>query len=334
MVPSSNKWLSVWPLVSDLVFMASFHKVFNYAFKHAVGLSQDLEVDVGERSDLSEGEVLGIQKDDHSTWHKQERRRSLKALTWVEAKTTLPNLLLFLHTVGPVMKLHYTLFKYAQLSPEGNAKSYLFDLCDVRVSVTAKSLGELTNLLGDSALWDPLVTRLGPVASWPASFKATARVCIFKLLGQVWRRLVWPCTQWPLRLVPLADPETPTSHKVEIARALFVAAEDTLDPGVSLKVRRLAGTPEALLTQKWQEFLFHAFNNVVLSKAFCGVFVGTCQAVGWSIHNADLNCTVECQARDQFVQTGVRCQATRCGGWLRVATKEQGIPAKLGVQGR
>ena len=107
----------------------------------------------------------------------------MKALTWVEAKTTLPNLLLFLHTVGPVMKLHYTLFKYAQLSPEGNAKSYLFDLCDVRVSGMAKILGELTNLLGDSALWDPLVTRLGPVASWPASFKATARVCIFKLLG-------------------------------------------------------------------------------------------------------------------------------------------------------
>jgi hypothetical protein len=62
MVPSSNKWLSVWPLASDLVFMASFHKVFNYAYKHAVGLSQDLEVDVGEMSDLTEGEVLGIQK--------------------------------------------------------------------------------------------------------------------------------------------------------------------------------------------------------------------------------------------------------------------------------
>ena len=59
--------------------------------------------------------------------------------------------MLFLRTVGPVMKLHYTLFKYAQLAPQGSQKSLLFQLCDLRVSVTAKILGELTELLFDGA---------------------------------------------------------------------------------------------------------------------------------------------------------------------------------------
>ena len=118
-------------------------------------------------SDLTEGEVLGNQKDDHSTWHKQERRRSLKALTWVEAKTTMPNQLLFSHTLGPVMKLHHTLFKYAQLSPEGNAKSYLFDCLRRPCLRDGQVPGRVNQLVGR-------LCPLGPIGdqAWPGGLLA------------------------------------------------------------------------------------------------------------------------------------------------------------------
>ena len=264
-VPSSNKWLSMWPLVADLCLMAAFHKVFKVAFQDAVGIVTSQNED--DLSDFSETELLGMPLEGDE-WHKQEKRRALKAFRWIECRATFPKLMLFLHTVGPVMKLHYTLFKYAQLAPQGSQKSLLFQLCDLRVSVTAKILGELTELLFDGAPWDILTSLLGPLRGWPFDFKATARAVVLRLLGQVWRRLVYPFMNWPMRLVPLADPDLPRIEKAPIATALFAASHKVLDSGVSQKIRHLAGTADALLEPEWQEFLFNAFNKVVLSTAF------------------------------------------------------------------
>ena len=129
-VPSSNKWLSMWPLVADLCLMAAFHKVFKVAFQDAVGIVTSQNED--DLSDFSETELLGMPLEGDE-WHKQEKRRALKAFRWIECRATFPKLMLFSHTVGPVMKLHYTLFKYAQLAPQGSQKSLLFQLCDLRV---------------------------------------------------------------------------------------------------------------------------------------------------------------------------------------------------------
>ena len=71
-----------------------------------------------------------------------------------------------------------------------------------------------------------------------------------------------------MRLVPLADPDLPRIEKAPIATALFAASHKVLDSGVSQKIRHLAGTADALLEPEWQEFLFNAFNKVVLSTAF------------------------------------------------------------------
>ena len=263
-VPSMNKWLSVWPLLCDLVLTGSFHRVFVDATRLTLG--ETLEEDMVEDS-VSETELLGASQD----WHRQERRRAAKVLRWVEAKGTHSKSMMFVHLVSPILKLHYTLFKYAQTSPLGHRKSYLFNLCDARVSVCARILGELSDLLFNSAEtgpWAPMVYSLGPLSAWPREFKEAARVGICLLLGQVWRRLVHVYDQWPWRLVAIGDPDVPDVQKIAVAEQLFAAPLETLDPGCSLKVRRRAGAKEALLTPEWQRFLFHSFNKVVLSTAF------------------------------------------------------------------
>jgi len=117
---------------------------------------------------VSETELLGASKD----WHRQERRRAAKVLRWVEGKATHAKSMLFAHLVSPVLKLHYTLFKYAQTSPLAHKKSYLFNLCDTRLSVCNRFLGELSGLLFNSAEtgpWAPLVYSLGPCRRGPPS---------------------------------------------------------------------------------------------------------------------------------------------------------------------
>ena len=88
-------------------------------------------------------------------------------------KATHAKSMMFAHLVSPVLKLHDTLFKYAQASPLGNKKSYLLNVCDTRVSVRARILGELSGLPFSSVEtgpWAPLVYSLGPLSAWPREF--------------------------------------------------------------------------------------------------------------------------------------------------------------------
>jgi len=110
--------------------------------------------------------------------------------------------------------------------------------------------------------------QLGPLSAWPSKLKEAARVGVYLLLGQVWRRLAHTYDQWPWRLVALGDPDVPDVQKLAVAEQLFSAPLETLGPGCSLKVRRQAGSKEALLTPEWQRFLFHSFSKVVLSTVF------------------------------------------------------------------
>lgn len=270
-VPSMNKWLSVWPLISDLVFMMCYHNIFIDAVRHALDIALDTSgVNGEELSELSEAELLGMPSGDTGSWHKQEHRRTLKVLRWLESGNTLQLLLLFLHTASPVMKLHYTLFKYAQHTPYGeDTKSYLFNLCDFRKSVAAKIVGELTEMLISSSPWKVLEKIIGVgVHQWPVGFKETARDGVLGLLSQIWRRLVHFYTEWPWLLVPLADPDTPRQRKLEIAQRLMACDDEALDPGFSRKVKSQADSAEALLEEGWQKFLYQSFNHVILSTAF------------------------------------------------------------------
>ena len=143
--PCMVKWLSLWTLVCDLIFMASFHSVLVDGLRFAFDLTVTRADDDVEVSDLSEAEALGLPITSPEMWHRQERRRAMKVMRWIENPSTLHNLMLFLHVAGPVMKLHYTLFKRAQHSPfDDSQKNYVFNLCDPRNSVAVKILEDRT----------------------------------------------------------------------------------------------------------------------------------------------------------------------------------------------
>ena len=73
--------------------------------------------------------------------------------------------------------------------------------------------------------------------------------------------------------VRIADPRTSPEEKLTASTALFAADERTLD-SASIRLRRKAGTPETLLQDKWQKFMFHAVNKIPLSTAFVECLFG------------------------------------------------------------
>ena len=73
--------------------------------------------------------------------------------------------------------------------------------------------------------------------------------------------------------IPIADPGRSSPEKLAVAKALFQADERTLDLA-SIRLRRKAGEPAALLTYKYQRFMFHACNKIPLSTAFVECLFG------------------------------------------------------------
>ena len=278
-IPSLNKWLSMWPVISDIVVMASFHNTLRETLRYVAEL--EFDADLPDWEDLSDGERLG--QPSKESWHKQARRRAVKTLRWVQDQCTLPKLLLHLLATGPVMRLHYTLFKFAQTAPVGEQKSYLYNLCDhggsAKASVAQKVLEEFTGLLSSDRGWEPLRGLLGPMEHWKHSFRECCRTSVLSIYAQVWRRMVHYFLAWPWCLVPVADPAVPRQRKLDIAFQLFQTPPSALDVAVSLKVRkeveREVGEDapdsvkaEVLLGTFWQAFLYHSFNQVVVSIAF------------------------------------------------------------------
>ena len=151
-------------------------------------------------------------------------------LAWIGSPCTLFNTLLWLHVAQPVMHLHAALFKHAQQTPHpAGQKSFLFNMCDFRKSLAYKALVALTLMLTSRTPWAMLEKIVGVhVDQWPPALKRAARTAVLGLLGQVWRRLVDFYLAWPWHLVRIADPDTPSHTKSELANTLFSAPEDCL----------------------------------------------------------------------------------------------------------
>ena len=258
--PALNKWLSVWPLLCRMVTMMSFHRLFLRAIRHACKVVEGEDDDL---SDFSDGERLGAPSKD--AWHKQERRRDLKTLAWVEEPTSNFHSMLFVHACSCVIRLHFKFFKDAQRSPFYGDKSLIFNLAGAE-SVARKVVAELWAILKGER-WGPLEVMFGKFRMWPVKWQEQARQVALSLIGQLQHRLIDPFDESPYdTFVPIADPDNEQPVKLQFARLLFGASEATLHSS-AIKVRKNAGSPEALLQPFWQAFLFQAVNKVVLSSA-------------------------------------------------------------------
>jgi hypothetical protein len=244
--------------------MRSFHFVFVDALRCTTGIT-DEEVD-GAFSDISETELL-LPSSHSGAYRKEERRRNIKGVRWLEDIRSLFKLMLFVHIAVAVMEVHWALFKHAQESGYGDDMSYIFNLCDMSNSKALQVLSKLAHLMLQEDGWGVMTGRFGPFVAWPPEYKCLARECVVMLYLQVWRRLVACFTESPWWLVPLANPDTAIATKQAIADRLFAAPEATLDLAAQ-KIRRRAGDAATLQTRYWLRFLFHSFNKVVTSTAF------------------------------------------------------------------
>ena len=111
---AANKWLSVWPLMAYTVFMLSFHDVLLGAFRYALGY--EVQDDLADISEVSDTELLGAPANGEA-WHKLQSRRALKVLAYLEDAMNRACLLAWLIIVSSVMRLHYSLFDHAQMTP-------------------------------------------------------------------------------------------------------------------------------------------------------------------------------------------------------------------------
>ena len=258
--PAINKWLSVYPLVCNVITMQAFHGLFLFALRYACNVQCDED---DALSDFSDGERIGSLS--KSAWTKQERRRELKALAWAESKSAKFSSMLFGKLGTKVMRLHYKFFKYCQQSPVGTKKSLIFVLCDPEMSPVKEVVRELWALLHNGSDWRLLEKTFGPYHTWRSKWRQLARECVLLLIGQLNHRFDFKRSPFDL-LVPLADPDASVDEKRRCAREIFQRPFETLH--VSLRnIRKSAGSWEALLDDFWQSFLFHLVNKMPLSSA-------------------------------------------------------------------
>jgi len=112
--------------------------------------------------------------------------------------------------------------------------------------------------------WDPVVLCFGPVLSWRQERLKRRTLCI--IIGQCWRKLVYPFQQYPWALAPLVDSEASADEKQVCGQALYSCKECQLDAFA----RQLRDTvPEdAILEPDTLDFLEAVLQRVVPTSTF------------------------------------------------------------------
>ena len=272
--PALNKWLSMWPLLSDVVAMMCFHKVFLAALDAACNVTSTEQGQLGELSEFSEGERVGVLSE--AAWVKRERRRDLKLMRWLPQASSQFKGMVFLLVASRIMRLHFSFFKHAQEAPYGETESLIFKLCDPaesNIHIAETHLQSHLEAGGDENYWQPVEDAFGEFSSWPPTWRELARGIVLSALGEVKRRLSDTFGQPPFKfLVPLVSPRSSPAVRRRHAEAFMMEPEAQLDRcSRRIRAQLLAGPHEnpvdALLSPVWQKFLFHAVNTVPVSSA-------------------------------------------------------------------
>ena len=106
----------------------------------------------------------------------------------------------------------------------------------------------------------------GPVLSWNQERLRITRRTLCLVVGQLWRKLVYPFQQYPWALEPLVDPEVSLSEKQDCVRSLFSCNDCQLDAFA----RQLRDTvpQHAMLEPGTLKFLEAVLQRVVPTSTF------------------------------------------------------------------
>ena len=118
---------------------------------------------------------------------------------------------------APIMNIQYSLFKHATWLPDRespdpdgqDAASVEIDnepsltaacFCKAAENPAKKAMASLADLFFNTNHdeWGPAVLAFGPVLTWPQARLRTARRGFCVVIGQLWRKLLFPWTQYPL----------------------------------------------------------------------------------------------------------------------------------------
>ena len=135
--------------------------------------------------------------------------------------------------------------------PQGYQPHLIFKLVDPAEYIVGTVLVNLTHHIFDSEEWALLQDRHGPFNEWPAALKEPVGNGTTRLYAQVWRCLLYIFLQWAWKLAIVGDPSCPRSVKWLVAQAVADVDERALDRN-SQKIRKNAGSPEALMNPWWQ----------------------------------------------------------------------------------
>ena len=248
-------------------------KAFEACFKTSGALGQ-----VHDDSE-DEGEEVGAPVNQTKVWRKLARLRQAKAGHFLQDAASGWATSLWVVLTAPVMHIHYSLFKHAtwfserRRDDDEGAEPGLtaFSFCRGAQSPAQKAMRLLMDLGLDENHegWGPCVLAFGPVLSWSQARLRTTRRSLCVVIGQLWRKLLYPWTQFPWRLSALIDPEQSQASKEDFARKFFQWPDCCLD-GFARKLREIAedsggpeGGAEFLLNSGILDFVQAAFERVV-----------------------------------------------------------------------
>ena len=280
--PAMNKWTKVAPCVRHIAVLQNFCGLVPEACQH---LFPPPEEDSGAED---EGQAVGAPLDESKAWRKLARLRVRKACHFLSDKQSSWATALWCVLTEPIMSVHFALFKHAtwlserveeneaqgdgeELAPgeeEELCPKSMACFCKASLSPALKALESISGLVHEptNSGWDPVVLAFGPVFSWSQERLRITRRTQCLIIGQCWRKLVYPFQQYPWALAPLVDSEASAEDKQICAQALYSCKACQLDAFA----RQLRDTvPEdAILESDTLHFLEAVLQRVVPTSTF------------------------------------------------------------------
>lgn len=284
-VPALNKWTKVAPCVRHVAVLQNFCGLVAAACQLLIPPPEE------SSEEEDEGQAVGVPLDESKAWRKLARQRVRKACHFLSDKESSWMTSLWCVLTKPIMRVHFSLFKHAtwlserveenetneEEGPEqGSCEEVEEELrpksvacfCKASLSPALKALEAISQLahLPQSVAWDPVVLAFGPVLSWKQQRLRTTRRTLCMIIGQCWRKLVYPFQQYPWALALLVDPEAPAAEKFECVQDLFSCRDCQLDAFARQLRERV---PEhAMLEADTVKFLEAVLQRVVPTSTF------------------------------------------------------------------
>ena len=248
-IPALNKWTTVSPSATIVSAMQHFCGIFPRVFEECFPLKPSGQCSSSE----DEGGQVGQPIDQTRQWRRLARKRQRKAALYLRDEASAFRTLLWVVVTGPVVRIHFALFKHATWlsqrkpadpSDEENDLSSAAAFIQGALSPATKCIRLLAEALGDPAhsLWLPLQGLYTPqppqqnVLSWPQEKLRITRRCVLTLTGQMWRKLVESWDRYPWKLTEFLQGSA--AERLEFAKKLFEMPDCCLDGFTSKSVHQ------------------------------------------------------------------------------------------------